>query len=309
MKLFLFAALVLTQCALSQSTQKAGSRHNLELSQAAVSKVTWVNSPDGRYPVTDSTTFQYLYERGLMLKQRIVSSQYPGTECCISQLTVTGSDSSGKLWRFRDSAQHGEVQDDLYQTVSGGCCGSHVRYHYFDLIHGKRRFSATQTLANLGIVEGGEALERYFAVDELSEADSGEFAVMLQFGDLLAAPQTCYITSGNKTFIDARIDIQYLQDGKQIDSVYRSAEGEFPREFSIYPPGYPKNAPASVDTITGFSFVLIIHALDGDDKDRRIEIPVIKGQIALDRVTLPPGFTLGSLPPKGYDLHDEPPAD
>ncbi|HEX9198250.1 MAG TPA: hypothetical protein VF865_01730 [Acidobacteriaceae bacterium] len=318
MKSILFATLSASILALQQC---APHREQPPVSpiQSASSTITWVKDKDISYPVTDNTTFLYLdnfqmghYQViGITLQQRVVTIQRPEVESYETHITVTGSPSQGAPWTIKRDARDGVIFDRFYRTTEGGCCGANIRYTYFDLLTGQRRFSATRPIARIDVNDttaGCCMLTRYFAVDRLSEPGDSTFVAKLQYGSQDSEPRVTYLVfaPGNEDMAPAYVDVAFLQKGKLIPSV-RSVDNAsfddspYPIPLEIFPEGYPKNPPPSAKTLTDFSFVLRI------GKNQHVTIPVIADHLAIDKATLPHGFTFVDTPPKGFEEKVDPP--
>jgi hypothetical protein len=306
-KPILFTALSVSLLALQQCAPHH-EKPPVSPTQLASSSITWVKDKDITYPVTDNTTFLYVdnfqmghYQNiGITLQQRTVTMQRPDVESYETHITVTGSPSQGAPWTLKRDAKDGVVEDRFYRTTEGGCCGSNVRYTYFDLLTGKRRFSATRPIARIDVNDttaGCCEFTRYFAVDRLSEPGDDTFVAKLQYGSQDREPQTTYLvfTPGSQELASAYIDVAFLQKGKLLPSVNHIDGTDYPVVLDIFPEGYPKNPTPSAKTLTGFSFVLSI------GENQQVTIPVVDDHLTIEKATLPHGFAFVSTPPKGFE--------
>jgi hypothetical protein len=190
--------------------------------------------------------------------------------------------------------------DRFYRTVTPGCCGSATRYAYFDPITGNQSFIATEPIAALEVV-GTYRFSRYLALNTLSGPGDNQFAVQIQYGPQSGPTQIAYLTFAGEDMAAASIKVQYFRDGKLENSTVSDQEGTFPRDFTLFPPGYPSNRNVSADDISAFSFVLSVEGLP------TIKIPVVKDHLDFSGAILPKGFHISETAPADFakELQDE----
>ena len=147
----------------------------------------------------------------------------------------------------------GEMFGRFYRATKPGCCGSATHYSYFDPLTGNQSFIATEPLASLGVV-GDVGCDRYLALNRISEPGDEQFVLQIQYGPQSGPTQTTYLIRSGQETATSSTAVQYLRAGRLEDGSYRDQSGAYPREFTLFPPGYPSNKSTSPDDITGFSF-------------------------------------------------------
>jgi hypothetical protein len=275
--------------------------------ESAASTITWHTDEHGTYPVTDNSTFLYLDSYrltrtdtiGLVLRQRIVTVLRSDLECCEAHITVLGTPANGTSWTIQRDARSGEIAEyeRFYRTTEGGCCGSNIRYVYFDLLTGRQRFTATRPLADIEVINECCKLDRYFALDRLSEPGDDTFEAKLQYGAESGPIQATYLHCAPSSGIDpfADNDLDFLQNGKVSHSQTQiHNEGPVSHPFELVPQGYPHNSPATEAILNGFAILLTF------DGHKKITIPVIDDRIAIEKTALPKGCAFAPSPSKDF---------
>jgi hypothetical protein len=233
----------------------------------------------------------------MVLQQRIVTSFRSDEECCESHITVNGMPAHNPSWTVKRDARTGEIAEDerFYRTTEGGCCGSNIRYVYFDLLTGQQRFSATRPLASVEVINQCCELDRYFAIDRLSEPGENYFEAKLQYGGESNQLQVAYLKCIPSSGIDpvADNDVDFLENGKVSASQSQiHNQGPVSHPLELVPTGYPNSPPATQTILTDFMFVLTF------DREKKINIPVLRDRLAIEKTLLPEGCSFEMRPPK-----------
>jgi len=137
-------------------------------------------------------------------------------------------------------------------------------------------------------------------VDRLSEPGDDTLVAKLQYGGESHAAQVTYLTivPNSQDSAVADIEVDFLQAGKLSPSISQERyDAAFPRDFTIFPAGYPNNPPPTASVLNDLSLVLTV------DKHQQIKIPIVNDHLALGSAKLPHGFEFRDTPPKDYEGH------
>jgi hypothetical protein len=274
--------------------------------ETAVSTITTNHEGDATFPVVDNARFyvvsdyQFTSEKNvtLILTEHIITQIRTDRECCSAEINLSGAIDGKTIWTTYKQPSSGEMFGRFYRAAKPGCCGSTTHYSYFDPLTGNQAFIATDPIAWLSLA-GRTAAEsvnynRYLALNRISEPGDDEFVLQIQYGPQSGPTQIEYIIHSGPDTAMSSTSVQYLEAGKFEDAYYQDREHIYPREYTLFPPGYSSRASSSPDEITGFFFLLHV-----DGTEEPIKIPVIKDHLDFDHATLPKDFRLTNALPAG----------
>ncbi len=263
------------------------------------SSVTVGREEDAQFPVVDNGRFYVVPDYrldsdkavNLTLEEHIVTQVRTDRECCSAEITVKGTINDKPTWTLHKKASEAAMFDRFYRTVTSGCCGSATRYAYFDPLTGNQSFLATEPIAYLSVV-GKYDLSRYLSLNRISEPGDDEFVLQIQYGPQSGPTQNKFLICAGQDIAMLSTSVKYLRNGKTEPSTSSSDQsGAFPREYMLFPPGYPSNTKATVNDISRFSFLLEVEG------QPPINIPVAKDHLDFNSAALPQGCHLSETVP------------
>jgi hypothetical protein len=272
----------------------------------SASTVTAGREGDAQFPVVDNGRFYVVPEYhidqqktvNLTLEEHIVTQVRTDQECCSAEITVKGTIDDKPTWTLKKKASRAEMFDRLYRTVTPGCCGSATHYTYFDPLTGNQSFIATEPIATLDVA-GRYDLSRYLALNRISEPGDDELLLQIQYGPQSGPTQIVFLVCPGQDIATLHTTMEYLRNGKIEASTVSDQSGTFPRDYTLFPPGYPSNPPATANDISGFSFLLKVEG------QPTTNIPVAKDHLDFSRAVLPKGCHLSQTVPTQYAAYLE----
>jgi hypothetical protein len=273
--------------------------------QTTTSTVTIGKDGDAQFPVVDNGRFYVVPDYhldsdkavNLTLEEHIVTQVRTDRECCSAEITAKGAINDKPTWTMRKKASEAGMFDRFYRTVTYGCCGSATRYAYFDPLTGNQSFIATEPIASLGVANGGYELSRYLALNRINEPGDDELVLQIQYGTQSAPSLVLFLVCPGQDIATLSTTVEYLRDGKREGSTTSGQDGIFPRDYTLFPPGYPSNPPATANDISGFSFLLKIEG------QPPIKFPVVKDRLDFSQAALPKGCHISLPVPPHYSAY------
>lgn len=262
---FVWAAISLTSGAETKGPTKPSERPFK--ARSARSTVSFVDTKDGFVVITDNRRFTVLPQVHLgpesltvFLRERfwIKDERARGIECCDSQISVVaafGADARNlrTRWTIKEPGEEGGVWYRFYRVTKRGCCDTPTKYSFFDLLTGRKLFTATTDIAMIGRDDD----VRYFAYD--SSESSRSHKGILQFGSSNRVIRRVVI-NGSNIFREPRLGFQ--SEGKRYES------------------------PVAMD-IKG-AYAICVYFAEG----KEIIIPVENDELRLESATVPASLSL-----------------